>query len=198
MTEPLVVVLGDFVAGTVTRLAGGRLRFDYEDAYRCRADSTPLSVSMPVQVGSHADAVVSPWLWGLLPDNDAVLRRWARTSMLSASPFSLLATPVGHDCAGAVRFATPDAEEIRRAGVGRVAHGGGGRAAPSRTACGLHRMARRRFQRPIQSRRRPGQDRSSAPGRALGCAVRGERDHAISSSPPSPVSTSTISTSTVP
>jgi serine/threonine-protein kinase HipA len=53
--------------------------------------------------------VVAPWLWGLLPDNDAVLRRWARQFHASAaSPFSMLATPVGEDCAGAVRFAKPD------------------------------------------------------------------------------------------
>jgi len=53
--------------------------------------------------------VVTSWLLGLLPDNDAVLRRWAREFHVSASsPFSLLATPVGEDCAGAVRFAWPE------------------------------------------------------------------------------------------
>jgi serine/threonine-protein kinase HipA len=52
--------------------------------------------------------VVTPWLWGLLPDNEAVLRRWARHFHASASsPFSLLSTPVGEDCAGAVRFVAP-------------------------------------------------------------------------------------------
>ena len=110
MTDHLVVVLQDQVAGTLTRLAGGRLRFDYADEYRRGTDPTPLSVSMPPQVRSHPDGAVSPWLWGLLPDNEAVLARWARTFHASASsPFSMLATPVGHDCAGAVRFARPDA-----------------------------------------------------------------------------------------
>jgi serine/threonine-protein kinase HipA len=65
---------------------------------------------MPVQVRSHPDHVVTPWLWGLLPDNEAVLARWARQFQASASsPFSMLATPIGHDCAGAVRFVPPDA-----------------------------------------------------------------------------------------
>jgi serine/threonine-protein kinase HipA len=110
MTDSLVVVLDDQVAGTLTRLAGGRLRFDYSDEYRRRAESTPLSVSMPPQVGSHPDGAVSPWLWGLLPDNEAVLARWARELHASASsPFSMLSTPIGHDCAGAVRFARADA-----------------------------------------------------------------------------------------
>jgi serine/threonine-protein kinase HipA len=113
MTDSLLVILEDLVAGTVTRLRGGRLRFDYSDEYRERSGGTPLSLSMPIQVRSHPDQVVTSWLWGLLPDNDAVLRRWAREFHVSASSsFSLLATPVGEDCAGAVRFALP--EEVDR------------------------------------------------------------------------------------
>jgi serine/threonine-protein kinase HipA len=109
MADTLVVLLDDRVAGTVTRLSGGRLRFDYDEEYRASASSTPVSVSMSTSVRSHLDGSVSPWLWGLLPDNDAVLRRWARDFHVSTSPFSLLSTPIGHDCAGAVRFAVPDA-----------------------------------------------------------------------------------------
>lgn len=109
MTDSLTVVLDDAIAGTLTRLSGGRLRFDYDQGYRERATPTPLSVSMPTQVRSHPDNVVTPWLWGLLPDNEAVLSRWAREFHASASsPFSMLGTPIGHDCAGAVRFAAPD------------------------------------------------------------------------------------------
>jgi serine/threonine-protein kinase HipA len=108
MTDVLDVVLGDALAGTLTRLAGGRLRFDYDDDYRNFRSATPLSVSIPTTVRSHPDGVITPWLWGLLPDNQAVLERWARDFHASASsPFSLLATPIGHDCAGAVRFARP-------------------------------------------------------------------------------------------
>ena len=109
MSESLVVLLEDSVAGTLTRMPGGRLRFDYDEAYRARSDATPLSLSMPRQVRSHGNRAVTPWLWGLLPDNDAVLARWARQFHASASsPFSLLATPIGEDCAGAVRFVAPD------------------------------------------------------------------------------------------
>jgi serine/threonine-protein kinase HipA len=109
MTDSLVVILEDGISGTLTRLPGGRLRFDYDDEYRERPNATPLSVSMPTQVRSHPDRAVTPWLRGLLPDNEAVLSRWARDFHASASsPFSMLATPIGHDCAGAVRFAAPD------------------------------------------------------------------------------------------
>jgi len=118
MTDTLVVVLDDSVAGTVTRVAHGRLRFDYDDAYRNRPGATPLSVSMPVEVGSHPDHVITPWLWNLLPDNPAVIDRWAREFHVSrSSPFSLLSTPIGEDCPGAVRFAPPDRlDQILRRG----------------------------------------------------------------------------------
>jgi serine/threonine-protein kinase HipA len=107
--DSLAVLMNDRAAGTLTRLRGGQLRFDYDDAYRERSDAIPLSISMPIQVRSHADRVVTAWTWGLLPDNEAVLTRWARQFHASASsPFSLLATPVGEDCAGAVRFVSPD------------------------------------------------------------------------------------------
>jgi len=109
VTQSLAVILGEAVAGTLTRARGGAHRFDYDESYRRRDDATPLSVSMRTQVRSHYDESVTPWLWGLLPDNEAVLTRWARQFQASASsPFSLLATPIGHDCAGAVRFAVPE------------------------------------------------------------------------------------------
>ncbi len=109
MARELKVILDDQIAGTLSLLGQDRLHFDYDENYRNRPDATPLSVSMPTQVPSHSDRVVTPWLWGLLPDNDAVLRRWARQFHVSASsPFSLLSTQIGEDCAGAVRFAPPD------------------------------------------------------------------------------------------
>jgi serine/threonine-protein kinase HipA len=108
MTDALAVLLDNAVAGSLTQLKGGRLRFDYDDDYRQRPAATPLSVSMPPRVRSHPDSAISPWLWGLLPDNDRVLSRWARDFQVAPKPFSLLSTPIGHDCAGAVRFAPPE------------------------------------------------------------------------------------------
>jgi serine/threonine-protein kinase HipA len=122
MSDSLAVILDDAVAGVLQRLSGGRLRFDYDPAYQERPTPTPLSLSMPVQVASHPDRVVAPWLWGLLPDNPAVLRRWAREFGVSAtSPVSLLATPIGEDCAGAVRFVSPDGVDAAKDRTGEVA-----------------------------------------------------------------------------
>ncbi|MGE4427107.1 MAG: type II toxin-antitoxin system HipA family toxin [Solirubrobacteraceae bacterium] len=114
MTDLLHVILEDRVAGTLRRLSGGRLRFEYDDDYRRISAGTPLSLSMPIEARTHGDGVVTPWLWGLLPDDGAVLRRWGRRfHVATTSPFALLATPVGEDCAGAVRFARP--EDLDRA-----------------------------------------------------------------------------------
>lgn len=112
MTDHLAVILGERLAGRLERGAGGALRFHYADAHRLGPDPTPLSASMPLTAGTHEDVVVEPWLWGLLPDNDAVLARWGRTFRVSArSVYALLGTPIGEDCPGAVRFVGSDAIE---------------------------------------------------------------------------------------
>ena len=119
MTDELVVLMGDAVAGHLTRASGGSLRLEYDDSYRDNESATALSVSLPLEVRAHTDRAVTPWLWGLLPDNEAVLARWSRAFHVSAaSPFSLLTSPVGQDCAGAVRFISPDRldEALRREG----------------------------------------------------------------------------------
>jgi serine/threonine-protein kinase HipA len=77
MTDQLIVIVGDAVAGTLTRLRGGKLQFGYEQSYIAQRTATPLSVSMPLSVRSHPDHAISPWLQGLLPDDTAVTTRWA-------------------------------------------------------------------------------------------------------------------------
>lgn len=121
MSETLVVILDDAVAGTLTRHPGGRLAFAYDDDYRRRPETTPLSLALPKQVREHSGARLEAWLWGLLPDNDAVLRHWGRQfHVSSSSPFALLSTPVGEDCAGAVRFVAPERVDEQLTGPGTV------------------------------------------------------------------------------
>ena len=112
--DVLTVILEGRPIGEIERLASGSLRLNFAETYRADAGATPLSVSMPPDVQRHADARITPWLWGLLPDNADVLARWGRDFGVSiASPFPLLATQVGHDCAGAVQFCPPDnADEL--------------------------------------------------------------------------------------
>jgi serine/threonine-protein kinase HipA len=103
MTDVLYVLIDDTRAGRITRRQG-MLHFAYDDDYRRRHAPTPLSVSMPVETAEHPHQTVAPWLAGLLPDNESVLARWARTFHVGNSAFALLGTPVGEDCAGSVRF----------------------------------------------------------------------------------------------
>lgn len=108
-TKRLEFFMGVDHAGTVKQLGGGKLAFEYNPRYATRSSATSISVSMPKQVPSHSDGQITPWLWGLLPDNAAVLSRWAREFHVSSgSAFSMLATPVGEDCPGAVRLVAPE------------------------------------------------------------------------------------------
>jgi serine/threonine-protein kinase HipA len=60
---------------------------------------------MPLPVATHGHTTTEAFLWGLLPDNDRVLERWGREFQVSPrNAFSLLGTPIGEDCAGAVQL----------------------------------------------------------------------------------------------
>jgi serine/threonine-protein kinase HipA len=107
--DTLVVLLEGRPIGTIERNASGALRLHYDDNHRDDPTATLLSVSMPPSQQLYGAARVAPWLWGLLPDNADVLSRWGRDFGVSvASPFPLLGTHVGHDCAGAVQFCRAD------------------------------------------------------------------------------------------
>jgi serine/threonine-protein kinase HipA len=82
---------------------GNTCAFTYDRAYRS-SGVTPLSLSMPLNHRRYGDETVRPFLWGLLPDNEQVIERWARDYQVSPrNPFALL-RHVGADCAGAARF----------------------------------------------------------------------------------------------
>lgn len=86
----------------------GRLRLVYDTSWQSSDAAFPLSLSMPLAQREHKHDTVEAFLWGLLPDNERVLERWAREFQASArSPFELLAH-VGEDCAGAVQLARED------------------------------------------------------------------------------------------
>lgn len=92
--DTLAVVLGGAVAGTVTRQSNATLRFDYDESYQANPEATPVSLSMPRAVRTHQDGrgrrVVTNFLWGLLPENDAVLERWGRHYQVSIFPAKLV------------------------------------------------------------------------------------------------------------
>jgi serine/threonine-protein kinase HipA len=121
MTDSLAVIADDMVAGMLTRLPDGRLEFSYDEEYAARPAATPLSLSMPLAQATYPNSLITPWLWGLLPDDPSVLTRWAHHFHLPrAVPFALLGTPIGLDCPGAVRFTQPDRTGQVIRGAGRV------------------------------------------------------------------------------
>ncbi|MFI6077683.1 type II toxin-antitoxin system HipA family toxin [Actinoplanes sp. NPDC051343] len=116
----LAVLMAGQRVGVISQGADGRFSLEYEEQWRIAKDATPLSLSMPLARRAHSDAVVRPFLWGLLPDNERVLERWARTYQVSAgNPFALL-QHVGEDCAGAAQFVTPERVTAVLAGDGGV------------------------------------------------------------------------------
>lgn len=105
--ESLVLIAGDRRMGTVHRRAG-RLSLAYDETWTGWSGAWPLSLSMPLASPEHSHRSVESFLWGLLPDNEAVIGRWARQFQVSPrNPFALIGA-VGEDCAGAVQFVKPE------------------------------------------------------------------------------------------
>jgi serine/threonine-protein kinase HipA len=106
MSELLALLDGREV-GTV-RHVRGRLSFTYSDSWRGAPGAYPLSLSMPLAAAEHPHAAIETSLWGLLPDNELILSRWAKSFHVSARNAFALIGHVGEDCAGAVQFVTPE------------------------------------------------------------------------------------------
>lgn len=111
--------MGGQLVGTLDAADRRSLRFTYDPAYAADPASTPLSVSMPLRVSPYSHATIHPYVWGLLPDNDGVLERWAREFGCSPTDVAGLLRGVGGDVAGAAQYVAPDAtpEESLPGGV---------------------------------------------------------------------------------
>ena len=108
MTGELIALLDGNEVGRVRNDARGRLTFVYDSVWRAKPGAYPLSLSMPLAAEEHGPAAVQAFLWGLLPDNERVLDRWAKKFQVSARNAFALISHVGEDCAGAVQFVTSD------------------------------------------------------------------------------------------
>ena len=111
MTQ-LIVRHVDGIVGTIDHAGSGRAghtaTFTYSEQWRSRPESTPLSVSMPTTARRHSQALIEPFLWNLLPDNDRVLTRWARQfAVTTTHPYGLIEA-VGEDLPGAMTIAAAD------------------------------------------------------------------------------------------
>ncbi|MGA7712031.1 MAG: type II toxin-antitoxin system HipA family toxin [Rhizomicrobium sp.] len=118
MTEELITLLGGREVGRVNCRKRGRLTFTYDQAWRDSEDAYPLSLSMPLSAAEYGPDVVEAFLWGLLPDNEQVLERWAQKFHVSARNVFALISHVGEDCAGAAQFVPPERLEAVLSGTG--------------------------------------------------------------------------------
>jgi serine/threonine-protein kinase HipA len=114
MTDQLALIADGQVMGAIRKDRRAHLTLVYDADWRRAATAYPLSLSMPLVVGEHEHARIEPWLWGLLPDNEAILGRWGQRFQVSPrNPFALLAH-VGEDCAGAVQIVRPERVDVLR------------------------------------------------------------------------------------
>jgi serine/threonine-protein kinase HipA len=123
----LITLLGDTPVGRVrqeprARLTPqGRLSFGYDTAWANAIGAYPISLSMPLALQEHDHDAIEPYLWGLLPDNDTILERWAQRFGVSTRNAFALMSHVGEDCAGAIRFVKTDRlHEITAGGASSV------------------------------------------------------------------------------
>ena len=104
--ERLMVHLHGRHVADLLRSGDGRVRLAYTDRYLDEGQRVPLSLSLPPS--KPDDAQAARWIDGLLPSNPRVRDRWADLyGAARPTPFDLLSTRLGHDCAGAVQFCRP-------------------------------------------------------------------------------------------
>jgi len=121
MTDALAIIVDGLMMGEIRKDKRSRLTLAYDTDWRQTQDAYPLSLSMPLVVAEHEHTKIEPWLWGLLPDNEAILARWGQRFQISPrNPFALLAH-VGEDCAGAIQIVQPErADALRMQPAGQV------------------------------------------------------------------------------
>lgn len=99
MADLSIIINGQF-AGVISSINAREAELEYAPGW----EGTPLSTSLPATRRRHGAAAVTPYLWGLLPDNDIVIQRWAREAQVSATDIVGLLAAVGEDVAGAAQY----------------------------------------------------------------------------------------------
>ncbi len=105
--KELIVLLNGSEAGRL-KLDRGKSTFVYAENWRASGDAFPMSMSMPLTAREHSHRNVEPFIWGLLPDNDDVLKSWGKKFQVSQRNAFDLLSHVGEDCAGAIQFVKPE------------------------------------------------------------------------------------------
>lgn len=107
-----MILMNGVLAARLSSDSRGSLTLVYDDGYVSEPDAVPLSLAMPLTDEPYGHRTVERWVDSLLPDNPGVVSRWyQREDVQQRSPFGLLSTRIGLDCAGAVQFCPVGAED---------------------------------------------------------------------------------------
>lgn len=116
MTDELTAYMDGVRIGRFARAPRGMIELTFDDAWRSTSRRMELSLSLPKSRRVHTGTAPENYLWNLLPDNAAVLQRWAtKFGVSSRDPMALL-THVGLDTAGAVQLSTEDSARLAPGG----------------------------------------------------------------------------------
>ena len=104
-TTSLVVLMDGARAGVLSCERRDEMTYSYDPSYVADPNAVPLSLSLPLAERAYRHKAIATWVESLLPDDSLVLSRWYdREHTQPRSPFGLLSTRIGLDCAGAVQF----------------------------------------------------------------------------------------------
>ena len=86
------------------------LSFQYHENWQDRYEAFALSISMSISEEIYDNDVVEPYLWGLLPDNNDILKQYGKQFQVSPRNVFRLLEHLGKDCPGAIQFITEEDE----------------------------------------------------------------------------------------
>lgn len=95
-----------FVIGIIDVHSDGRLTFSYDQRWLDTKGNFPLSVTLPLTDATYPDAVITPWLANLLPEEQQLLTL-SRTLGLSPTDTLAILKIIGGDTAGAISIGAP-------------------------------------------------------------------------------------------
>ena len=74
MTSELIALSDNFEVGRIVRNRKGKLSLVYDEGWREDSNAYPISLSMPLTAKEHGNEKIDSFLWGLLPDNQRILK----------------------------------------------------------------------------------------------------------------------------
>lgn len=107
MARELIAINEGDIVGTAIHDLKDRVSFEYSEKW-LKNGPFALSLAIPRTAGLHGDSQMRPFLQGMLPDNENILKQWAKIHHVSErNPFGLI-TYYGEELPGAVQFVRPD------------------------------------------------------------------------------------------